>query len=71
MDKLKADLAKAEALLKDNDPVYSTYSFDQTMQIGNNVPTLQEEYLYYRRMRLNYWAVRAMQARLALYCGET
>lgn len=70
VDKLKADLAKAEALLKDNDPVYSTYSFDQTMHIGNDVPTLQEEYLYYRRMRLNYWAVRAMQARLALYCGE-
>lgn len=70
VDKLKADLAKAEALLKANDPVYTTYSFNQTMHLGYNVPTFQEEYLYYRRMRLNYWAVRAMQARLALYCGE-
>lgn len=70
VEKLKADLAKAEALLKVNDPVYTTYSFNQTMRLGNNVPTFQEEYLYYRRMRLNYWAVRAMQARLALYCGE-
>lgn len=70
VDKLKADLAKAEALLKANDPVYTTYSFNQTMHLGYNVPAFQEKYLYYRRMRLNYWAVRAMQARLALYCGE-
>ena len=33
--------------------------------------TLDDTYLYYRRTRLNYWAVLALRARMNLYLGRT
>jgi len=60
--KLKADLSSAENLLKDNDPVYGT-TFNEASD--------DDDYFEYRQFRLNYWAVKAMQARLYLYLGET
>ena len=67
--KLKADLDKAEKIMKEYDPVYN-HTFYETFPNTTNSVSLSEEYLYYRRMRLNYWAVRATQARLALYTGD-
>lgn len=60
--KLKSDLSEAERLLKDNDPVYGT-TFNKASD--------EDDYFEYRQFRLNYWAVKALQARLYLYLGET
>ena len=62
--KLKADLEKAELLLKDKDPVFD-YTFDELNQAG-----VDNKNLMYRQSRLNYWAVKALQARMYLYLGE-
>lgn len=66
VEKLKADIAQAEELLRDNDPVM-TYSFDDLN--GNNDGTVDDNMLY-RQSRLNYWAVRALEARMYLYIGD-
>lgn len=63
--KLKADLDKAVSLLQGKDPIFS-YTFKDLDEAG----TLDSEFLMYRRSRLNYWAVRALQARMHLYLGE-
>ena len=65
---LKADLTKAESLLKDNDPLFE-YTFDNLNNASSKL--LDDEYYYYRQSRLNYWAVKALQARMYLYIGET
>jgi len=65
--KLKADIDKAESLLKDNDPIFSN-TFDELNYASNSV---QDDYMYFRQSRLNYWAVRALHARMSLYLGET
>lgn len=73
VENLKSDLAKAEECLKDNDPLF-TYTFDQLNNAGEegyeNV-SLDDEYGYYRQLRINYWAVKGMQARLFHYVGDT
>lgn len=66
--KIEDDLTQAETLLKDNDPLF-TYTFDQ-LATPSQVPNL-DTYLMYRQLRLNYWAVRALRARLYQYVGET
>ena len=60
---LKNDLLQAEDYLAENDPVYDT-PFESLSGLAN-------DYLYYRQSRLNYWAVKALQARVYLYVGET
>ena len=75
--KLKDDFAKAESLLKDNDVVFLyDYSFDQYSHMGLDMPeykdvTVENDFLTYRQYRMNYWAVRAAEARMHLYLGET
>lgn len=64
--KLESDISQAEQCLKDNDPIFSN-TFDQL----DNTDDAEDEFLYYRRSRLNYWAVRALHAREALYVGKT
>lgn len=54
---LKADIAKAEELLKANDPASTGIESS-------------DDYLDYREFRLNYWAVVALHARMSLYLGE-
>lgn len=63
--KLKSDLGKAESLLKDNDPVK-----DYAYQELNSSNVLDDTYMLYRQSRLNYWAVRALRARMLMYVGE-
>lgn len=65
--KLQSDIQTAESLLKDNDPIFS-----KTFTTLNNPSTdVQDDYMYYRQARLNYWAVRALHARMDLYIGNT
>ncbi len=66
-EKLLADLEKAESLLKDNDPVFS-YTFEDLNNPAN--VDLEDQYMGYRQSRLNYWAVKALQARFYLYLGQ-
>lgn len=64
---LRSDIERAESLLKDNDPI-----FEQTFAQLNNVSSsVQDDFMYYRQSRLNYWAVRALHARMDLYVGNT
>ncbi len=65
---LKNDIASAEELLEDNDPLFE-YSFDELNNVTNNVTG--DEYMNTRNFRLNYWAVQALKARVQLYLGET
>lgn len=64
---LKADIAQAEQLLKDVDPLFEK-TFRELDYASNSVV---DDFVYYRRARLNYWAVRALHARMALYLGDT
>ena len=61
-NKLEKDLLTAEESLKDVDPV--TWS---TMTYSNN----EDNFLNYRGLRLNYFAVKALQARYYLYTNQT
>ncbi len=63
--KLKEDINMAESLLKNNDPVFS-HSFSEL----NSAPDDVDDYMYYRQSRLNYWAVKALEARMNLYVGN-
>lgn len=65
--KLKTDIERAESLLKDSDPA-TIYPYNRTYATGEEYE--KNEYLMYRQMRLNYWAVRALHARMALYTGD-
>lgn len=63
---LKNDLTQAKALLKDNDPLFQ-YTFDEL----NGEAEVPDDHLYYRQTHLNYWAVKALEARMLLYLGDT
>ena len=56
-DLLKADLLEAENLLKDYDPIISGKSSE-------------DEFLLNRTCRMNYYAVKALEARVYLWYGE-
>ncbi len=66
-EKLLSDLKKAESLLKDNDPIFN-YAFEDLNNPANI--ELDDTYMGYRQSRLNYWAVKALQARAYLYLGQ-
>ena len=65
--KLKSDIETAEALLKINDPAV-VYPYNLTYATGELYE--KNSFLENRQMRLNYWAVRALHARMALYTGD-
>ncbi len=58
-----ADLDEAEALLKDVDPIRK-YSIAQLNPGSNAQPVLSDNYLEYRQVRMNYYAVLALKARV-------
>ena len=66
VNRLEKDIEQAEMLLKGSDPIFEL-TFNQLNNPSNNV---QDDFKYYRQSRLNYWAVRALHARLALYTGK-
>ncbi len=57
VENLKADISRAEELLKANDPISTNEDSS-------------DDFLENRTFRLNYWAVVALHARMALYFGE-
>ncbi len=60
-EKVIADLLAAEALLKTSDPIITGREIDETVDNG---------YLINRQMHLNYYAVKALEARVYLWMGE-
>ena len=65
--KLKSDIETAEELLKESDPA-TLYPYNRTYATGEVYE--KNAFLTNRQMRLNYWAVRALHARMALYTGD-
>ena len=65
VEKLKYDIEQAESLLLNNDPVFK-HSFREL----NNYPDDVDEFMYYRQSRMNYWAVKALEARMYRYIGD-
>lgn len=64
--KLKQDIEKAESLLKDNDPVFQ-YSFTA---LNSGSTSSVDDFMLYRQSRMNYWAVKALEARMYRYLGD-
>lgn len=62
---LKKDVASALELLKDNDPLFE-YTFEEL----NGSANVADGHLLYRQSRLNYYAAKALEARMLLYLGE-
>lgn len=67
--KLFQDLDIAEEKLAASDPIME-YSFAQLLGTGDNPADLEDDFLMYRRYRFNYWAVKALKARIYLYIGD-
>ena len=66
--RLNADIAASLSALQAVDPAldYSLVTLNYPSRVS-----LDDTYLYYRRSRLNYWAVMALRARMNLYLGHT
>lgn len=65
--KLTKDIETAESLLKDNDPAVR-FAYSDLNRTDDDY--VSNDFLIFRQMRLNYWAVRALHARMALYTGD-
>ena len=63
VNKIEHDLNRAAELLEKYDP-FVTYTNSEINSLSQF-----DEYLHYRKLRLNYWAVKALQARFYLYVG--
>ena len=66
--KLKADIEQAKTLLKDNDPV-ALYTYAELNELGDEV-LVDDDFMTFRQYRMNYWAVRALEARMYMYLGD-
>lgn len=66
---LRADLSRADSLLKISDPILK-YSVSSLNEEGNDPVAFEDDYMTYRQFRLNYFAVKGLEARLALYIGD-
>ena len=62
---LLKDLDEAELLFKDNDPICKN-----SLKKLNQLPAGSDRFWGYRQMRMNYYAVCAMKARLYLWNGD-
>lgn len=62
---LKDDIVKALELLKEGDPIFE-YTFAEL----NGKANVANRHQLYRQSRLNYWAVKALEARVLLYIGD-
>lgn len=68
---LQNDLDRALTLMKDKDPLFEyTYRELNTLAAAGNGLDIKDDFLTNRRIRMNYWAVKALQARFYLYIGE-
>lgn len=64
VQKIENDLNIAAELLEKHDP------FVDNIVRDINSTKIEDEYLRYRQLRLNYWAVKALQARFYTYVGK-
>lgn len=64
---LMSDIENALKYLKESDPVmdYPLEQLNSTYYVN-----FDDDFYYYRRMRLNYWAVKALKARMDMYLGN-
>jgi hypothetical protein len=67
---IEDDLKKAAELLFEHDP-FVEYDVATVNNTGSDAGTVRDPFLHYRQLRLNYWAVKALQARFYLYTGKT
>lgn len=68
--RIESDINKALALLENNDYLFSA-GFAVLSKMSSSIPAaLQDEYMWYRQFRLNYYAVKALQARFYRYTGD-
>ncbi|MBR6828205.1 MAG: RagB/SusD family nutrient uptake outer membrane protein [Prevotella sp.] len=65
---IKEDVAKALEDLRVSDPVMD-YPLNRLNSIYDNL--FEDDFYYFRCSRLNYWAVKALEARMDLYLGDT
>jgi hypothetical protein len=65
---IEKDLTTAAGLLLEHDPLADPALTVNSVNLESNV---SDEFLHYRQLRLNYWAVKALQARFYLYTGKT
>lgn len=70
VDKLLADLDLAENLLKESDPALN-YTLYQLNGFGSDPADLEDDFMMYRQSRMNYYAVKALKARVYQYVGQT
>lgn len=70
-EKVLRDFADASALLKASDPIVN-YSYAALNNPENAIETgiIESDFEAYRRIRFNYWGVKALQARAYLYFGD-
>ena len=67
---LLKDLTEAEAIIKDKDPI-QTYSLSQLKSPGvSSGYNPVDNFEAYRYLRMNYYAIKALQARAYLWFGE-
>ena len=71
IERVLQDLNRAEQLLK-NDPVRTRGVNDNFHEVSTNHALLPEEInaYYFRNRRMNFYAVRALRARVLLHAGE-
>ena len=71
VEKLWEDIDRADSLLQLVDPVQN-FTFgdlnNPTMMLQNS--QIISDFQAYRQVRFNYWAVKALKARMALYLGD-
>lgn len=66
---LRTDLGRADSLLKLSDPILK-YSVSALNEDGSDPVSFEDDFMTYRQFRLNYFAVKGVKARLALYVGD-
>jgi hypothetical protein len=71
LSRVLRDLEAAEKLLEGHDPILD-YTYEQLNNFADasSSVTLDDPFLGYRRFRFNYYAVKALQARVYLYTGQ-
>lgn len=71
VEKLWADINRADSLLKAVDPVLQL-TFDELNEPSKllDANKIIDDFQSYRRVRFNYWALKTFEARVALYLGD-
>lgn len=65
-EKILKDLGEAESLMKDRDPI----CFKSIASFNSSASTNDDNFWFYRQMRMNYYAVCATLARVHLWMGN-